>query len=496
MLLAVCSTPLVSGKYVSIMEAIQKLRLTTLQQALTTLQISTPLANATVVLTMLAPTEAAFDNLLLNLRLTKQQLFANPQLLRDVITYHLIPGTAYTTPLLTEGMRLPTQQGQTVSVTIIQRSPVFQGYPFDNFARITKSNVVAGKAILQVVDRVLLPNMNASPAPVSPPPPPLRTSPPPPPTVNPQTYSLYQSISMIPELTSLLAAINAAGLADVLKNPALTFTLFAPTNAAFNQLLAAQGITLQALLAHPALATILTYHIIPAALSTGQMNSGQILGTLQGGGLTTTFISSGALVVTGAQNSAVALTINIVAGASFMNTIGQVLMPPGLLLNPPSPPPPVVYPSYNNLMEALTLTPDLSIMRSLLSVNPSLVAMLSSPAANMMILAPNDAAWNAYLAQTKITLAALIGNINRLVQVLSYHSASGGGLSMEVLATFPPANLQLPTSLAGKSLIITTTNGAITFKGDQGTATIVSGNIGGGGRSYLHVVNGVLIPRM
>lgn len=68
------------------------------------------------------------------------------------------------------------------------------------------------------------------------------------------------------EHTTLVAAVKAAGLVDTLNGPG-PFTVFAPTNAAFNKL--PPG-TVEGLLkpeALPQLKAVLTYHVVPGALT-------------------------------------------------------------------------------------------------------------------------------------------------------------------------------------------------------------------------------------
>jgi len=78
-----------------------------------------------------------------------------------------------------------------------------------------------------------------------------------------------------PNFSTLVAALQAAGLVDTLKGPG-PFTVFAPTNAAFAALPAG---TLDSLLLpenKDTLTSILTYHVVP-----GQITAGDVLGTRQ-----------------------------------------------------------------------------------------------------------------------------------------------------------------------------------------------------------------------
>ncbi len=75
----------------------------------------------------------------------------------------------------------------------------------------------------------------------------------------PAGYTAFELLSD-PAYSTFIAAVNKAGLADLLKNPKSSMTIFAPDNAAFT----ASGIPAAAIAALPAaqLRAILSYHII------------------------------------------------------------------------------------------------------------------------------------------------------------------------------------------------------------------------------------------
>ena len=66
--------------------------------------------------------------------------------------------------------------------------------------------------------------------------------------------------------TTLVAAIKAAGLVDTLKGPG-PFTVFAPTNAAFDKLPAGTVDTLLKPESKDTLVKILTYHVVPGKVT-------------------------------------------------------------------------------------------------------------------------------------------------------------------------------------------------------------------------------------
>ena len=119
---------------------------------------------------------------------------------------------------------------------------------------------------------------------------------------------------------TLLAAVTAAGLVDTFAGEG-SFTLFAPTDAAFAAL--PDG-TVEALLADiPALTAILTYHALGAAVVSGDLSDGLQTTTLQGTDITVT-ITDGGVFINGAR-----VTIADVAATNgVVHVIDAVLLPP------------------------------------------------------------------------------------------------------------------------------------------------------------------------
>ncbi|WP_430405025.1 fasciclin domain-containing protein [Fluviicola sp.] len=88
--------------------------------------------------------------------------------------------------------------------------------------------------------------------------------------------------------TTLVAAVKAAGLVETLKGDG-PFTVFAPTNEAFNKL--PKG-TVENLLKPEnkgKLTSVLTYHVVPGAIKSSDLKDGQTLKTVQGENLKITY---------------------------------------------------------------------------------------------------------------------------------------------------------------------------------------------------------------
>jgi uncharacterized surface protein with fasciclin (FAS1) repeats len=125
-----------------------------------------------------------------------------------------------------------------------------------------------------------------------------------------------------PELSTLVAAVKAANLTDVLSLPG-PIDVFAPTNDAFGALLTILNTNAETLLAETALLTnVLQYHVVVD----GAVCSGDLSGaveTVQGGALTV----SGS-TVTDVNGNAANIVGAIDAGNGVVYVIDSVLLPP------------------------------------------------------------------------------------------------------------------------------------------------------------------------
>lgn len=120
--------------------------------------------------------------------------------------------------------------------------------------------------------------------------------------------------------TTLVAAVQAAGLVDTLKGPG-PFTVFAPTDAAFAALPAG---TVEDLLKpenKDKLVAILTYHVLPGKVMSTDLTEGMKAKTVQGGEVTITL--EGGPKVDGAAISAP----DIAASNGVIHVIDAVILP-------------------------------------------------------------------------------------------------------------------------------------------------------------------------
>jgi transforming growth factor-beta-induced protein len=132
-----------------------------------------------------------------------------------------------------------------------------------------------------------------------------------------------------PYLTTLTAAVQAAGLVDTLNGEG-PFTVFAPSNEAFAAIPPAD---LDAILADVALLTdVLTYHVVAGqSLSLEELVAASPIETAQGTELMLTLGPDGTVTING--NMATVACANIPTANATVHVIDVVLTPPAPLID-------------------------------------------------------------------------------------------------------------------------------------------------------------------
>jgi len=134
--------------------------------------------------------------------------------------------------------------------------------------------------------------------------------------------------------TTLVAAVKAAGLVDTLEGPG-PFTVFAPTNEAFDKLPPGTVQTLVAPENKDMLTKILTYHVVPGHLTASDLKrmiaaggGRAMLTTVEGESLTVSEGGMGHLVLTDAKGGMSTITIaNVMQSNGVIHVVDTELMP-------------------------------------------------------------------------------------------------------------------------------------------------------------------------
>ena len=196
-------------------------------------------------LTVFAPTNDAFDAALTALGLTAPQLLGSP-ILQSILLYHVIGSEVLSTDLSNGLIAAPLNTTNTLKVTIDGTNV------FVNQAEVIGADLQASNGVVHVLDQVVLP---------------------------------FETVADIaigsPAHTTLVAAVIEARLLPLLTDPFSEFTVFAPTNTAFNNLATSLGLTLNEILALPNLAEILAYHVVSGTVLSTDLTAGPVT-TLSG----------------------------------------------------------------------------------------------------------------------------------------------------------------------------------------------------------------------
>lgn len=129
-------------------------------------------------------------------------------------------------------------------------------------------------------------------------------------------------------VSTLVSAVKAAGLVETLKG-AGPFTVFAPTNAAFDKLPKGAVAGLMDPASKAKLAGVLTYHVIPGRLVAADLKDGQQLTTVQGEKLSISVKDGKVMVGNGKDAPATVQIADVISSNGVTHVIDGVVLPTG-----------------------------------------------------------------------------------------------------------------------------------------------------------------------
>merc|ERR1711990_1199915 len=228
-------------------------------------------------------------------------LLAETAQLKEVILYHVLAAEVLSMDLSNGEQKVDTASGGALWVTKSSSGVTVANSDRSIVANVIAADNMANNGVAHIIDAVLLP-----PKPMP---------------------SLAGLVTSVDDLSTLLTAVDKAGLVDTLSG-AGTFTVFAPNNEAFA---AIPSDILNALLADTDdLKEVILYHVLAAEVLSMDLKSGeQKVETASGGALWVTKSSSGVTVA----NSDRSIVANVIAADNMANNgvahiIDAVLLPP------------------------------------------------------------------------------------------------------------------------------------------------------------------------
>ena len=347
--------------------------------------------NAEGPFTVFAPTDAAITALVEALEITAEDLLALDGL-GDILLYHVVNATALSTDL-EDGQVVTTLLGEDVTISIMD------GTVMVNEATVTVADISADNGVVHVIDAVLLP---------------------PTPEVTPTVADI---IANSPDHTVLAAVLDSTDL-DVVLSGTGPFTVFAPTDAAFD---AVDPMTLISLLLdNEALSAILTYHVAGDSVMSTDLSDGQVITTLNGGDVTVSIMDGTVMI-----NDATVIVADLVGANGVVHVIDAVLLPPA--------------PQPATVVEIIVNSPDHTVLETAV-IAAGLDDDLSGEGP-FTVFAPTDAAFAALPAGA---LEGLLADpTGALADLLLYHVAGAAALSTDL------SDGQLVTTLQGGDVEVT-----------------------------------------
>jgi transforming growth factor-beta-induced protein len=204
-----------------------------------------------------------------------------------VLAYHVVPGKVLAADVV-KLKSASTVNGQRVNIK------VDGGKVFVDQAGVVATDIACSNGVIHVIDQVILPSSDNIPA----------------------------TADKAGTFKTLLAAAKAAGLVDVLAGDK-PLTVFAPTDAAFAKLPAG---TVESLLKPEnkgKLAALLTFHVVPGRVFSGDVLASKGLKTVNGGVLVPAVVNGTATI-----NGASIVAADIDASNGVIHVIDTVLLPP------------------------------------------------------------------------------------------------------------------------------------------------------------------------
>ena len=233
--------------------------------------------------TIFAPTDAAFKNLGITPKNVREV-----ENLKEILLYHVVKGRVFSNDLV-EGF-VPTVNGAAVEVSL-------QGGVFINQAEVTLPDLKFRRGVIHVIDEVLLP----------------------------PTQNIVEIAIDNPDFSILVEAVVKADLAGVLSGEG-PFTVFAPTNDAFVELLGILGASSLDDIPVDVLTDVLLYHVVAGRVFSSDLSSGPVT-TL--GGEFVVDLSSLTIDDSGSDQNAnlIVELLNIQGTNGVIHVIDKVLLP-------------------------------------------------------------------------------------------------------------------------------------------------------------------------
>lgn len=278
------------------------------------------------------------------------------------------------------------------------------------------------------------------------------------------TNSIVELAQAQPELSSLVAAlVKYPDLVSLLSNDG-AYTVFAPNNDAFADLLSAIGQTSIDDIPEDVLKSVLQHHVYASgALEASQVTSGTL--TMAGGESVEVVADENGVTV----GNATVIAVNGFGTNGIVHIVDSVIVPPSILPIVGT----IVAPAYFN--KNFT-----TLIDAVLAADPSILELLLSNG-------PSDNGLTLFAPTNDAFAAAGITDVNGADAILAYHVIDGT-VMQSMLPDSGIAAAEVPT--LGGNIYITNAGGPVSI---NGTTSVIATDITGS-NGVVHVIDRTLVP--
>ena len=380
--------------------------------------------------TVFAPTNEAFNNLLQELGASSLDDLTADQL-EPILLYHVVSGKVMSTDLANGYVKsLSPGPGNTQADILMN---IDNGVSLNSSSSVTAADIEADNGVIHQIDEVLLP---------------------------PTVVDIASNNS---NFSTLVDAVVKADLAETLAGDG-PFTIFAPTNQAFQDLLNELGASSLDDLSKEDLLPILNYHVVSGNVLSSDLSSGNVT-TIGGKDIAVDVGNS--VTINGSSN---VTAVDIQGTNGVIHVIDEVLLPED---------------APKNIVETAMADEQFSTLVDALS-KADLVGALEGDGP-FTVFAPTNQAFQNLLSDLGASSLDDVP-VNQLESILLYHVVSGkvmsGDLSTGYVSTLSAGPNETNTSLLAE------VDGGVTL---NGSSTVTAADVEAT-NGVIHVIDEVLLP--
>ena len=415
---------------------------TTLVAALEAADLVTTLDDEDGSFTVFAPTDDAFDALGQE---TIDALLADTDTLTDILTYHVLSTEVNAEAAIGQaGSLVETVNGDSIALSLSGDNLLI------NTATVTMTDIATDNGIIHVIDAVLMP----------------------PEFVDASDSTIAQVAAGDEQFSTLVAALTEADLVSTLDNPDATFTVFAPTNDAFDMI--DEG-TLAALLEDTdALSAVLLQHVVAdveADSVTAFSLNGTSIETVSGASVPMLINEETDSLTVGGANVVVS---NIQANNGIIHVIDTVIVGDVELPTPAM-----------SIVDVAAGNENFSTLVELLQ-STGLDTTLADTSTEFTVFAPSNAAFDAV---DDATLDALAQDADALTEVLAYHVVQGATVLQDGAVQIAQSSENKVETVNGSEVALSLSGSDLYVNSSLVSQTDIMADNG-----VIHVVDQVILP--